>query len=67
MNILIAPNAFKNSLTATQVAVAIEQGLKLSKLKCDTTCFPIADGGDGLYFLSGVGTAHPSFLQRGSG
>jgi glycerate kinase len=47
MNILIAPNAFKNSLTATQVAVAIEQGLKLSKLKCDTTCFPIADGGDG--------------------
>lgn len=47
MNILIAPNAFKNSLDATQVADAIEQGLKLSKLKCTTTCFPIADGGDG--------------------
>ena len=47
MNILIAPNAFKNSLNAAQVASAIEQGLKLSRLKCNTTCFPIADGGDG--------------------
>jgi glycerate kinase len=47
MHILIAPNAFKNSLDASQVARAIEQGLKLSKLKCTTECFPIADGGDG--------------------
>lgn len=30
-----------------QVAGAIEQGLKLSRLKCNITCFPIADGGDG--------------------
>ena len=47
MRILIAPNAFKNSLNATEVASAIEQGLKLSKLDCTTACFPIADGGDG--------------------
>lgn len=47
MHILIAPNAFKNSLDASQVAAAIEQGLKLSKLQCTTACFPIADGGDG--------------------
>ena len=47
MHILIAPNAFKNSLDATQVAQAIQQGLKLSRLNCTTTCFPIADGGDG--------------------
>ncbi|HEY8780178.1 MAG TPA: glycerate kinase [Mucilaginibacter sp.] len=47
MHILIAPNAFKNCLNATEVALAIEQGLKLSKLDCTTTCFPIADGGDG--------------------
>ena len=47
MHILIAPNAFKNSLDATKVAKAIEQGLKLSRLNCTTTCFPIADGGDG--------------------
>lgn len=47
MHILIAPNAFKNSLDASKVAVAIEQGLQLSKLKCTTERFPIADGGDG--------------------
>ena len=47
MHILIAPNAFKNSLDAAQVASAIEQGLKLSRLKCTTERFPIADGGDG--------------------
>jgi glycerate kinase len=47
MHVLIAPNAFKNSLDAAKVARAIEQGLKLSKLDCTTECFPIADGGDG--------------------
>ena len=47
MHILIAPNAFKNSLDAAQVARAIEQGLKLSKLDCTTERFAIADGGDG--------------------
>src|SRR3569833_655901 len=47
MRILIAPNAFKNSLDAKQVALAIEEGLKQSRLQCTTECFPIADGGDG--------------------
>jgi glycerate kinase len=47
MHILIAPNAFKNSLTAGAAAQAIEKGLKLSPLECTTQCFPIADGGDG--------------------
>ena len=47
MHILIAPNAFKNSLDATKVAEAINNGLRKSKLSCTTTCFPVADGGDG--------------------
>ena len=47
MHILIAPNAFKNSLSAEDAALAIKQGLQMSKLKCTITCFPIADGGDG--------------------
>ncbi len=47
MHILIAPNAFKHSLSATDAALAIEDGLRQSKLHCTTTCFPIADGGDG--------------------
>ena len=47
MHILIAPNAFKNSLEATKVAEAISNGLQKSKLQCTTACFPVADGGDG--------------------
>ena len=47
MHILIAPNAFKNSATATEAAEAIQQGLEQSSLLCTTECFPIADGGDG--------------------
>lgn len=47
MHILIAPNAFKNSLTAQAAAEAIQKGLQLSKLQCTHACFPIADGGDG--------------------
>ncbi|HEX3387353.1 MAG TPA: glycerate kinase [Mucilaginibacter sp.] len=47
MHILIAPNAFKNSLDARQVALAIEEGLMQSRLQCTTELFPIADGGDG--------------------
>lgn len=47
MHILIAPNAFKNSLTAHAAAIALQRGLLESKLDCTTECFPIADGGDG--------------------
>lgn len=47
MHILIAPNAFKNSLDAAKVAEAINNGLQKSKLSCTTTRFPVADGGDG--------------------
>ncbi|MBK5271418.1 MAG: glycerate kinase [Bacteroidia bacterium] len=47
MRILIAPNAFKNSLTADKAAEAISMGLMQSKLDCHTHCFPVGDGGDG--------------------
>ena len=47
MNILIAPNAFKNSLDAQSVAEAIAEGLEQSKLDCHCRKFPVADGGDG--------------------
>jgi len=47
MQILIAPNAFKNSLEADEVALAIQEGLEQSNLKCDVNCFPVGDGGDG--------------------
>lgn len=47
MHILIAPNAFKNSLSAADAAKAIEKGLQKSTLSCTTQCFPVGDGGDG--------------------
>ncbi len=47
MHILIAPNAFKNSLTAAVAASAIQKGLQQSSFSCTSECFPIGDGGDG--------------------
>jgi len=47
MHILIAPNAFKNSLNAQESAIVIRDGLKRSSLNATYECFPIADGGDG--------------------
>ena len=47
MHILVAPNAFKNSLSAEEAAEAIRSGLIQSGLHCSIQCFPIGDGGDG--------------------
>ncbi len=47
MHIVIAPNAFKNALSASDAAKYIFEGLKQSNLKFTSTIFPIADGGDG--------------------
>ena len=47
MHILIAPNAFKHSLNASDAALAIQKGLVESELNCTSECFPIGDGGDG--------------------
>lgn len=47
MRILIAPNSFKNSLDADDVAAAIREGLEESYLKATCELFPVADGGDG--------------------
>jgi glycerate kinase len=47
MRILVAPNAFKSSLAAADVAEAIRAGLEESKLQCTVDCFPVGDGGDG--------------------
>src|ERR1700761_5053456 len=46
-HLLIAPNAFKNSLSATAAAEAIRLGFELSRLNGRYTVFPVGDGGDG--------------------
>ncbi len=47
MKIVIAPDSFKGSLTALQVAEAIEQGLKKIFPEAQIEKVPMADGGEG--------------------
>ena len=47
MKILIAPDKFKGSLTATQVCNAIEKGILKSYPNTGITKIPLADGGEG--------------------
>ncbi|HEX3768515.1 MAG TPA: glycerate kinase, partial [Puia sp.] len=47
MHILVAPNAFKNSLTAPEAAKAIREGLMDGDLHYTIESFPVGDGGDG--------------------
>ena len=47
MHIIVAPGAFKNSLTAQQAAAAIARGLQQSGLDASLVLAPVADGGNG--------------------
>ncbi|QYX66243.1 glycerate kinase [Shewanella putrefaciens] len=47
MKIVIAPDSFKESLSALEVANAIEQGLRQVIPDCDIVKIPVADGGEG--------------------
>lgn len=60
MKIVIAPGAFKHSLSATEAARAIGHGLQQSKLQAALHYIPIADGGNGTLecFLARGGARH---------
>ncbi len=47
INVLIAPNAFKGSISAQEAGLAIQSGLHRSGLDFTSELIPIADGGDG--------------------
>ena len=47
MNILIAPDSFKGTLSALEAARAIEIGIKRVLPEAITQCLPLADGGEG--------------------
>src|SRR5690554_1405805 len=47
MRILVAPNAFKGSLTADEAAKAIVSGFEGSSLQATYILFPVGDGGTG--------------------
>lgn len=48
MKIVVAPNAFKGSLTGKQAAESIREGIMRACPECEVVCSPVADGGDGL-------------------
>lgn len=47
MRVVIAPDSFKESLSAAAVAQAIESGVRDVLPQADTVCVPMADGGEG--------------------
>lgn len=47
MRIVIAPDSFKECLSATKVALAISEGIKKIVSEAEIICIPIADGGEG--------------------
>ncbi|MCD0504401.1 glycerate kinase, partial [Bordetella petrii] len=47
MKIVIAPDSFKESLSAPDAAAAIERGIKQAFPGAQTLCVPMADGGEG--------------------
>ncbi|MGB3932729.1 MAG: glycerate kinase [bacterium] len=47
MRIIIAPDSFKGSLTAAEVAASIERGVKRVLPQAETIPVPLADGGEG--------------------
>ncbi len=48
MKIVVAPNAFKGSLSAAQAAEAIQTGIRRVLPEARLVLVPVADGGDGL-------------------
>ena len=47
MKIVVAPDKFKGSLPATQVAAAIAVGLRAGRPGAELVTIPVADGGEG--------------------
>ncbi len=47
MKIAIAPDSFKECLSAAEVAEAIAEGVRRALPGCETVCVPMADGGEG--------------------
>ncbi len=62
MKIVIAPNAFKGSLTAPEVAASIRRGVLRVFPDAETVELPIADGGDGTLELI-VGAAGGTYAE----
>ena len=47
MKVVIAPNSFKGSLSASQAAAAIARGVLTARPDAEVVEIPVADGGEG--------------------
>ncbi|TME53833.1 MAG: glycerate kinase [Chloroflexi bacterium] len=47
MKVVVAPNSFKGSLSASQAAAAIARGVREARPEADVVEIPVADGGEG--------------------
>ena len=47
MRIVVAPDKFKGSLPATEVAAAVAAGLRAEAPRSELVTMPVADGGEG--------------------
>ncbi len=65
MRIIVAPGAFKNSLTVGEAAQAIARGLEQSGLDAGLELLPVADGGNGTLdaMLAGGGERRSELVQ----
>ncbi len=61
MNIIIAPDSFKGSLSATEATEAIRQGIRAVLPEAETVGLPLADGGEGTVEAL-VNATHGRFL-----
>ncbi|NLY63525.1 MAG: glycerate kinase [Alcaligenaceae bacterium] len=62
MKIIIAPDSFKESLSAIEAANAIASGVKLACPDADIHCIPMADGGEGTVLAIAQNT-HSELIQ----
>lgn len=66
MKVIIAPDAFKGSLTADEAAEAMQTGVKKVFPQAETMCLPVADGGEGTLsaLISATGGVYKTFTVR---
>ncbi len=71
MRIVIAPDSFKGSISATEAAAALAAGWRQARPRDQLTCLPLADGGEGtLDVLAAAWTAahwHPARVRGPDG
>src|SRR5579884_3324812 len=67
MRIIVAPNAFKGSLSVLDAAKAMKEGVRSVLPSADVAVLPISDGGDGLIdaLLAARGGARVHVSVRG--